>query len=231
MAKFYVYEHWRTDRDECFYVGKGKGMRAFEKNKNRNEHYLRVLNKLSQTGHDVKIVIYCDNLEEGDAFNIEMERIAFWRGRGIQLCNLTIGGDGIRGIGEETLAKMRASSRKRWEKQENRKKHSEATKRGMARPEVKAKCGHNLGKKLPKEVGRKISAALKGRKRPYMTEMLSGESNPFYGKKHTPETLERISAKKRGSKLSEETKAKMRIAQKARRDREAEVKNASSRQG
>lgn len=25
---FYVYEHWRLDRDECFYVGKGTGKRA-----------------------------------------------------------------------------------------------------------------------------------------------------------------------------------------------------------
>ena len=28
MGRFYVYEHWRPDRDECFYVGKGKGGRA-----------------------------------------------------------------------------------------------------------------------------------------------------------------------------------------------------------
>lgn len=23
---FYVYEHWRLDKDECFYVGKGNAM-------------------------------------------------------------------------------------------------------------------------------------------------------------------------------------------------------------
>jgi len=25
---YYVYEHWRPDKDICFYVGKGKGSRA-----------------------------------------------------------------------------------------------------------------------------------------------------------------------------------------------------------
>ncbi len=230
MNKFYVYEHWRTDTNECFYVGKGCGMRAFDKKKDRNERYLRIVRKLAQTGHEVKIVIYCDKLDEVSAFSMEMERIAFWRGKGIPLSNLTIGGDGIRGIGEETLAKMRASSQKRWLNPENKKKASETTKRNMQNPEIRAKCANNTGKKMPVETGRKISAALKGRKRPYMTEMLSGENNPFYGKKHTPEILERIAAKKRGSKLSEETKVKMRLAQKMRREREAENKNASARQ-
>ena len=27
-ANYYVYEHWRPDKDVCFYVGKGKGGRA-----------------------------------------------------------------------------------------------------------------------------------------------------------------------------------------------------------
>lgn len=26
---FYVYEHWRLDRDECFYVGKGQRKKAY----------------------------------------------------------------------------------------------------------------------------------------------------------------------------------------------------------
>lgn len=229
MKKYYVYEHWRTDTNQCFYVGKGTGMRAFEKSKNRNERYLRIVSKLATTLNEVRIVIYADELDETSAFNIEMERIAFWRQQGVDLCNLTIGGDGIRGIGEETLEKMRIASRKRWSNEENRKKQSEATKRGMSKPGVRAKCGHNLGKKMPKEVGQKISAALKGKKRPYMTDVLSGKNNPFYGKKHTPETLAKIAAKKTGSKMSEETKEKMRLSQALRRKREAELKNASAR--
>ena len=28
MTIFYVYEHWRPDKDTCFWVGKGKGDRA-----------------------------------------------------------------------------------------------------------------------------------------------------------------------------------------------------------
>jgi hypothetical protein len=204
-------------------------MRAFDKKKDRNEHYKRILGKLTESGHEVKIIIYRDGLEEDESFGMEMERIAFWREQGVTLCNLTIGGDGIRGINKETLLKMRASSQKRWQKPENREKASQTTKRLMENPENRAKCANNTGKKMPVEIGQKISAALKGRKRPYMTEILLGENNPFYGKKHSPEVLERIAAKKRGSKLSEETKAKMRLAQKIRREREAENKNASAR--
>ena len=29
-GRFYVYKHWRLDRDECFYVGKESGCRAYD---------------------------------------------------------------------------------------------------------------------------------------------------------------------------------------------------------
>lgn len=229
MKKFYVYEHWRTDTNQCFYVGKGVGGRAFEKRKNRNEYYLRIVNKVEKSGHEIKIIVHCDCLDEASAFSMEMERIAFWREKGIELCNLTIGGDGIRGIGEVTLAKMRASSQKRWENLENRKNHSTATKNGMANPDVRKKCGHSLGRTMPKEVGQKISSALKGRLRPQMSERLSGDKNPFYGKRHSLETLAKIAMKRTGHKMSEATKEKMRLSQALRREREAELKNAPTR--
>ena len=157
MKKFYVYEHWRTDTDKCFYVGKGCGMRALDKKKDRNIHYMRVAAKLAASGHEVKIVIYCDGMDEASAFNMEMERIAFWRSQGVQLCNLTIGGDGIKGIGEETLSKMRASSKKRWQNPENRKRASETTKKKMQNSENRAKCINNLGQKMPDKIREKIS--------------------------------------------------------------------------
>lgn len=35
---YYVYEHWRLDKDECFYVGKGRGNRAY-KMRDRNRFH------------------------------------------------------------------------------------------------------------------------------------------------------------------------------------------------
>lgn len=229
MSKFYVYEHWRTDKNQCFYVGKGCGMRAFEKKKNRNEHYIRIVNKLHANGHEIRIVIIKDNLSEADAFLMEIERIAYWREIGVSLCNLTRGGDGICGIGKETLQKMRISSQKRWSNPENRKAASETAKARMSDPENRKKCAPPTGRKLPLEVVAKISIALKGKSRPYMVDRMSGKSNPFYGKKHSPETLAKISAKRAGTKLSEAVREKMKMAQQARRAREAENKNAPTR--
>lgn len=44
------------------------------------------------------------------------------------------------------------------------------------------------------------------------SELISGENNPFYGKRHTEETKRMISEKKKGTKVSEETKEKLRAA-------------------
>lgn len=43
-----------------------------------------------------------------------------------------------------------------------------------------------------------------------MSELMKGENHPFFGKKRSPETIEKIRLKKTGQKHSEETKEKMR---------------------
>ena len=53
---FYVYEHWRTDRDECFYVGKGHGRRAYDM-KRRNKYHQAIVSKILRTGFAVEIKI------------------------------------------------------------------------------------------------------------------------------------------------------------------------------
>lgn len=44
------------------------------------------------------------------------------------------------------------------------------------------------------------------------SKLISGENNPFYGKKHTEETKRKISEKKKGSKHTEESKKKISAA-------------------
>lgn len=97
MKKFYVYEHWRTDRDECFYVGKGKGIRAYKMNC-RNRHHKAIQAKVSREGAAIEIKIVSSGLSEEEAFFIEMERIAFWRDKKVDLANLTSGGEGPSGL-------------------------------------------------------------------------------------------------------------------------------------
>ena len=43
----------------------------------------------------------------------------------------------------------------------------------------------------------------------YMSKRMSGRGNPFFGKRHTDETKNKISAKKKGVPLSEQTRMNM----------------------
>jgi hypothetical protein len=100
---YYVYEHWRLDRDECFYVGKGRGGRAYSM-KNRNRHHQAIVAKMARIGSAFEVRIVASGLSEQEAFDLERERIAFWRTAGVDLANLTNGGEGVSGLkhSEET---------------------------------------------------------------------------------------------------------------------------------
>jgi hypothetical protein len=96
QLKFYVYEHWRPDLDVCFYVGKGCGPRAYRLQRNRI--YDAVVEDLKSAGMCVEVRMVASGLSEAAAFKIEVERIAFWRGVGIELSNRTDGGEGWSGF-------------------------------------------------------------------------------------------------------------------------------------
>lgn len=102
-AVFYVYEHWRLDRDECFYVGKGHGRRAYDM-KGRNRHHKAIMSKVAREGFAVEVRIVASGLTENAAFVIESQRISFWREAGVDLANMTAGGEGASGLkhGEDT---------------------------------------------------------------------------------------------------------------------------------
>lgn len=86
---FYTYVHIRIDTNKVFYVGKGKGNRAYV-TKRRNAHWNNIVAKTPYTIHIVK-----DNLSEHDAFKLEIELIKQY---GISnLCNLCLGGEGASG--------------------------------------------------------------------------------------------------------------------------------------
>jgi len=111
---FYVYEHWRPDKGECFYVGKGKKNRALYL-KQRNKHHAAIQAKLARQGLCVEIKIISHGLTEEEAFNLETKQILFWRADGADLANRTLGGGGISGLvhTKETRKKMSVSQKKR----------------------------------------------------------------------------------------------------------------------
>lgn len=114
MNNFYVYEHWRLDRDECFYVGKGKGRRAYDM-KYRNRHHNAIQAKVAREGAAIEVRMVAIGLTEQEAFDLECERIRFWRNAGIDLANMTDGGDGKSGYtcSDATKQKMSDAAKER----------------------------------------------------------------------------------------------------------------------
>ena len=175
MKLFYVYEHWRPDTDLPFYVGKGKGKRAY-RTRDRSEHHGRVVRKLSTLGMCVEVRLIASALTEEEAFNIERQRISMWRASGVKLVNHTDGGDGVSGLvmSDEARAKMSASQKGkpgiitmmgRKHSAETRAKMSIAHKGRPKSPEHAAKVGaSHKGKTISSDARAKMSAAKLGRK-------------------------------------------------------------------
>lgn len=135
---FYVYLHRRKTDGKVFYVGKGRGRRAFAKC-NRNKHWQYIVQK---HGFDVEFVE--TGMQESLAFELERSLIALI-GRDA-LCNVTDGGDGVAGfkLSQESIDKMKAT---------------------MATPEVKeARSKWQRGVAKPESTKEKIAETLRGRK-------------------------------------------------------------------
>lgn len=107
MTPFYAYVHFKPDLTP-FYVGKGKGARAFEFNRRKqNPRYANIVEKY---GKPLVSKIECSS--EEIAFELEKGLIKCFRRSGIKLTNLTDGGEGISGFThcEETRKKMSISA-------------------------------------------------------------------------------------------------------------------------
>jgi hypothetical protein len=181
-SKFYVYEHWRPDTEQPFYVGKGRkhrngrSYRAFAVKWSRNPHHKNVVNLLSRLGMKVDVRIVATFDDETAAFAYEIERISFWRSRGVKLTNLTDGGDGASGVhvgrvfSPESIDKMRAAQKARVAANPDlHRSLVEAARIANRDPEVRAKTTAArlaviTGKPHTIEARLKMSAATKGRK-------------------------------------------------------------------
>lgn len=110
---FYVYIHRRATDGVPFYVGKGKGLRAWDVDR-RTAWWKRVMAKY---GHTVEIAQ--DGLQEWAAFELERDLIALYGRRDLglgQLLNLTDGGEGASGQirSEESNQRLRNSMQQYW---------------------------------------------------------------------------------------------------------------------
>jgi len=164
---YYVYEHWRLDRDECFYVGKGRAGRAYSM-KNRNRHHQAIVAKLSRIGSAFDVKMVAVGLTEVDAFALEIERIVFWREAGVDLTNMTSGGEGVSGFhhSEETKAVWSAQRKGRVVPEEGRLKRSSTMKGVPKSKEHAANAGRmgGIARKGKAQNGEWIANRIKSRK-------------------------------------------------------------------
>ena len=110
---FSVYEHWRMDTNEPFYVGKGKGTRPLTVDRKHNKIHQHILNKLERTGSGILILIVASKLSDEDACSLERELIQKYGRKDLRtgsLCNLTDGGDGASGYKHSEDHKHKISS-------------------------------------------------------------------------------------------------------------------------
>jgi hypothetical protein len=112
MNDFYVYA-WLRQCGTPFYVGKGRGDRAYVY-KRQNPIFDRIVKKMRGAGHEPTIVKWIEGICETDAFCLEQSYIRLF-GRiddrtGV-LANMTAGGGGTSGkvVSLETRARQSAS--------------------------------------------------------------------------------------------------------------------------
>lgn len=231
---FYVYECWRPDIHECFWVGKGHGGRA--QNRRRNFHFTNVVKKLEREGLDYQVRIVADGLTEPVALAYEIDLIAHWRALGAPLTNITEGGEGVCGLkhSAETRAKIKAAiaGKPRPPCSEQTKKKLRIAHKGRGKGVPNPAHSERLkGRKLSDEHRAAISASRMGRQFSAETRAKISESNrgqrrseetcerlrvSHLGKKQSPELIEKRIAPLRGIPRSDEVKAKISEAQKGR---------------
>ena len=217
---YYVYEHIRLDKMEPFYIGKGKGERAYDLY--RNDHHDAITDEY---GHAV--VIIADNLTEEEAYWLERDTIedyVFNLGYGIDieghndynhvlphLTNMDWGGIGGKGgvkLSEETKEKMSEAKKGQipWNKgKKGMYNHSEETKQRMSESHKRENLSEETiqrmseakkGTHLSEEHKQNLSKSHKG--------IQAGKNHPMYGKHHSEEAKRKMSENSKGKMVGSE---------------------------
>lgn len=220
---FYVYVNKKASDGEIFYVGKGRGRRAWTKK--RNPFWQNVANK-----HGVLTEIVSSGLSEQEAFCHERKLIArFGRSR---LCNFTDGGEGASGYvwSEEGRQKISENLRGRLCPAETRRRLSEAHQgRPKTAEQIRKQAEAIRGRKLSDTHKAALLLSLKGR--PVSDETKAKLSKSNVGKTRSVETRRRLSEAHKGKAHSIETRKKMSDVRKNRSPEEKHRIYAASRKG
>lgn len=191
--QFYVYTHAKPD-GSIFYVGKGLKARVNKIQRPHNSYHTNIVKKYGKENIIVRTML-CRS--EQHALDLEVRMIAALRNGGVELVNLTDGGEGNSG----------------WVVSQESRKRMSIAKKNMS-PETRAKI--SMAKKNPSlETRAKMSAAQKAR--PPISEATRAKmSLAQKDKVISLEQRTRLSLARKGRKLLPETRAKISMTQKGR---------------
>ena len=196
MDNFYTYIYSDPSKNnEPFYVGKGTGTRLWSHLNRKDRHPVsNKIKSLYSKGVKPMISVY-SGLDEEFAFFLEEELISKFGRKDLKtgcLLNLTNGGEGSSGrIATAQLRKNMSAAK-------SGQKYSDEARKNMSKGQI--------GRVLTEERNKKISEKLLGHAVSEETkEKLSakakirhiGEGNPMAGKKHSPEAIAKMSAKRK----------------------------------
>lgn len=154
MDYFYTYAHIRPDTGDIFYIGKGKGKRAYSVHR-KNNHWKSIV-AINDGKFEVKIIKWFNN--EDDAYASEIWQISELKPLA-NLVNITSGGEGVRG---ECMSGLNNP---------------------MHRPECKARMmGFNNPMKNPENVKKAADKNRNQKRSQDILWKWSGKNNPMYGK-------------------------------------------------
>lgn len=181
VTEYYTYVYLRENKTP-YYVGKGKGNRAYVKRKDG----------INPPNNLCNIIILKKNLTENEAFKHEIYMIdVFGRidlGTGI-LRNKTNGGEGVSGISEETRIKLSKANMGT-----NNPNFGKSPSKETRIKQSKA----NKGKSPSNQTRKKLSEALRGRTLSEETKIKLSKS--LTGKTHSKKSRQKIGDAKKGKK-------------------------------
>lgn len=168
---YYVYVWYRLDKNEPFYVGKGKDDRDTSL-KRRNKHFMDLYNYLIRNNYGFKVLRLKDNLNEFEAFELEKETIKYFRDCGYSLVNIMDGGEGGDYVSTLSIEEKEIYSKKMSESCKGKNlghRHTEESKQKMS-----LKASQRVGELNP-FYGRHHSDETKR----ILSEKLTGRKNGF----------------------------------------------------
>lgn len=199
MSKYYVYQLRLETSETPFYIGKGKGDRAWKHfrpcNLRTHSHKNHTILKAKKDGVRVVVEIIHQNLTESESFDLEMKEIAKHGRADVgtgYLTNNTDGGEGTSGHVMTTEHKNKISRANKGKKRtpETRAKMSASFKgRKLSAEHVEMIQLRNTGRKASKETKAKMSAARIGKPRPEHGPKVSAA---LTGVKHPPERVKAV---------------------------------------